>query len=241
MLGIFDSGVGGLTIWQEIKKRSPSEGILYFSDTAHMPYGEKSPGEILSLTAYGIQVLLDHGATHIVIGCNTVGSHLPPGFLESFSCPFSNIVDSALSMASSYDKIAVIATNATIASGYYQKHLRNRLIAAFSCPDLAPMIEKGVIELSVIQRSLLPLPPETKTLLYACSHFPLIDSYIALVSDVATRLDPATHLAKNLPLLGEGGKDIFLTSGNPQTFYNVASSLSHAKLSFPFSVKSLYF
>jgi|JI9StandDraft_1071089.scaffolds.fasta_scaffold07315_9 glutamate racemase len=241
MLGIFDSGVGGLTLWREIKKRRPKESLLYFADTAHMPYGEKSPSEILALTKLGVQTLLDHGATHILIGCHTIAVHLSQAFINSFSCPFYDIASATLLLASSYQKIAVIGTKATIASNFYQEHLKDRLIASIACPELAPMIEKGDIHLSVIKRSLAPLPKETRAILYGCTHFPFIDPYIASLTEIKDRLNPALSLAKILPTVETCKEDIFLTSGDPEKFYSLASSLLGTKLSFPLSVKSLYY
>src|SRR5690606_9790977 len=151
-IGIFDSGIGGLTVASAIRRVLPNEQIIYFGDTAHMPYGDKSPEAIKYYSLKIGKFLKEKGCKVIVIACNTASSL---GFqdLKDFlgdKLPIFNVIDPVVAYTAAhkeYDRIGVIATKATIRSQVYAKKLEeiipNIKVHSLATPLLAPMIEEG--------------------------------------------------------------------------------------------------
>ncbi len=157
MLGIFDSGMGGLSVWKELKKLDPSKGVLYFADTARFPYGNLSRDKLFIYAKECIDHLVHLGATSIAIACHTIATTVAPLLKHSSPIPIYDIASHSLSLFTHLERVAIIGTKATIASQFYQKHLGEKVISTLSCPLLVPMIEAGVIDLKIIQESLAPL------------------------------------------------------------------------------------
>ena len=133
MIGIFDSGVGGLTVAKAIMETIPGYDIIYFGDTAHTPYGTKSPETVMGYTVNNIEFLLSQGASVIVIACNTASSIATAGVLERFDVPIFEVITPAVKLAVSASKkfrFGVIGTRATITSGIYEKKIREMRPAA---------------------------------------------------------------------------------------------------------------
>ena len=190
-IGIFDSGIGGLTVANAIHKALPEEHLIYFGDTAHLPYGDKSSDAIRFYALKISKFLLEQNCKMIVIACNSASSAAYHTLLDFFEgkALFVNVVDPLVSevVSKEYKEIGVIATKATIRSNIYRdkiKHkLQNAKIHSLATPLLAPMIEegffKGDISRSVIENYLGK--EEFKSidaLLLACTHYPLIKNEI---------------------------------------------------------------
>lgn len=213
-IGVFDSGIGGLTVAAALKRLLPSETILYIGDTARVPYGGKSRRTV---ERYSIEIgglLLAEQAKIIVVACNTASALAVPRLKEVFNVPVQGVVTpgaEAALRATRNGRIGVIGTRATIASGAYERaiHALDSKIKVFSepCPLLVPLIEEGMfddpITDQVINRYLNPLLAErVDTLVLGCTHYPLAREAIARVAGPEIHLvDSAENCAlavKNL-------------------------------------------
>jgi glutamate racemase len=191
-IGIFDSGIGGLTVAHAIHKILPQESIVYFGDTAHLPYGEKSPD---SIKYYGLRIaefLLGHGCKTIVIACNTASSIAFEAIKKHVGnrATVISVIEPVVNRVAAQvadQKIGVIGTKATIKSDVYAKkiNLLNPMlqVASLATPLLAPMIEEGFFNNKIsktIIHSYLDKArlKNIKTIILACTHYPLIKSEI---------------------------------------------------------------
>ncbi|MBE7176000.1 MAG: glutamate racemase [Mucilaginibacter polytrichastri] len=187
-IGIFDSGIGGLTVASAIRSVLPNEPVIYFGDTAHMPYGDKSPEAIKYYSLKITKFLIDQGCKAIVIACNTASSlafHDLQDFLGGH-LPIYNVIDPVVQRMVADDRlkrIGVIATKATIDSDIYARKIKDvdpgREVAQLATPLLAPMIEEGffnnTISQTVIEEYLSsPVLRDIDGLILACTHYPLI-------------------------------------------------------------------
>ncbi len=187
-IGIFDSGIGGLTVANAIRQVLPNESLIYFGDTAHMPYGDKSAEAIKYYTLKIGRFLQQQGCKVIVIACNTASS-LGYQDLKDFlgqELPILNVIDPVVAFCTqheAYKKIGVIATKATIKSNVYAKKLKaaspNLTVQSLATPLLAPMIEEGFFNNNIsktIINTYLSSPKLRKidSLILACTHYPLI-------------------------------------------------------------------
>jgi len=190
-IGIFDSGIGGLTIANAIKSVLPNENIIYYGDTEHLPYGEKSKEAIQSFSKRIIRFLLTKRCKIIVIACNSASS-VADESVTNIACNTSifNVIDpiiAEVSKISTKDNIGVIGTKATISSGIYEEKLkklcRNRKIKSLATPLLAPMIEEGFINEEISNTIIANYLSSTQLkninhLILACTHYPLIQQEI---------------------------------------------------------------
>lgn len=190
-IGVFDSGIGGLTVAKALKQYLPEEQIIYFGDTAHLPYGDKSADAIRYYAIKIAKFLLDKQCKLIVIACNSASTTAYEVLLDFFDGQvlFVNVVDPLVETLSKHNfkKVGVIATKATISTGIYRKKLlekqANLEVVSLATPLLVPMIEEGFfqnhISHSVIQQYLsVPQFEGIEALLLACTHYPLIRSDI---------------------------------------------------------------
>ena len=186
-IGIFDSGIGGLTVAHTIKKVLPNEQLIYFGDTAHLPYGDKSADAIRYYALKISKFLLEQNCKMIVIACNSASSAAYDLLLEFFEgkALFVNVVDPLVNtvIAKSYQRVGVIATKATIHSNIYRNKIKalqqNVYVGQLATPLLVPMIEEGLykreITHSIIENYLSnPILADLDALLLACTHYPLI-------------------------------------------------------------------
>ena len=186
-IGIFDSGIGGLTIARAIAERLPEEEIIYFGDTAHMPYGDKSADAIRYYCLRIARFLLEKNCKMIVIACNSASSAAYPVLVDFFrgETLFVNVVDPLVekTIAAQYKKVGIIATKATINSRVYELKLLEKKptldVRPLATPLLAPMIEEGFfhdkLSSTVIENYLShPSLKGIDALLLACTHYPLI-------------------------------------------------------------------
>jgi glutamate racemase len=186
-IGIFDSGIGGLTVANAIMRALPREDIIYFGDTAHMPYGEKSADAIRYYSLRIAKFLLERHCKMVVIACNSASSTAYRVLLEFFKGQglFVNVVDPLVETvtAHNFKRVGVIATKATVQSGIYEQQLNllqpDLEVRMLATPLLAPMIEEGYVHNEVSQVVLHSYLGHEKlegieALLLACTHYPLI-------------------------------------------------------------------
>ena len=190
-IGIFDSGVGGLTVAHAIKQILPSESVIYFGDTAHLPYGDKSAEAIKSYSKRITEFLLEHNAKVVLIACNTASAsafeYLKKGFEDKTI--LLDVIDPVVNYLSSrnINKIGVIGTKRTISSGAYAEKLNNVMpatnVVSLATPLLAPMIEEGFISDDISNAIIKTyLSNETlsgiEALILGCTHYPIIKNQI---------------------------------------------------------------
>ena len=211
-IGIFDSGIGGLTVANAIQKALPNEHLIYFGDTAHLPYGDKSADAIRFYSLKISKFLLEQDCKVIVIACNSASSAAYNTLLDFFDGKtlFVNVVDPLIAtvVEKQYNNIGVIATKATIRSNVYRDKLKHSLqksnVKSMATPLLVPMIEegfyKGDISHSIIDNYLGRAEFEDlETLLLACTHYPLIKNEIEAYFDYKVDvLDSTTIVADTL-------------------------------------------
>lgn len=207
-IGVFDSGIGGLTVVAELRRALPSEKILYLGDTARVPYGGKSAETV---TRYGREIsdlLVTEGAKMIVVACNTASALALPTIAPDYSVPMVGVLEPGAAAAvktTRSGKIGVIGTRATIASDAYGKAIRaldpSAKVIATACPLLVPLIEEGLfndeITDSVLRRYLEPMLAQgVDTLVLGCTHYPLLKKAIQrLCGDRVTLVDSAENCA----------------------------------------------
>lgn len=207
-IGVFDSGIGGLTVAAALQNLLPSEHIFYIGDTARVPYGGKSRRTI---ERYSVEIgglLLAEQAKMIVVACNTASALAIPRMLEVFNVPVQGVVSPGAAAAlrkTRSGKIGVIGTKATIASGAYEQAIRaenpDAEVFSAACPLLVPLIEEGMfddpITDQILDRTLAPLLAKgVDTLVLGCTHYPLARNAIAkAVGENVALVDSAENCA----------------------------------------------
>src|SRR5881628_3588856 len=190
-IGVFDSGIGGLTVVKALRDLLPNENICYLGDTARVPYGPKSPETVQRYAAELAEMLMRKNAKALVVACNTVSSVALALLKTKFPVPVVGVIEPgarAALQATRNRHIGVIGTRATIRSGAYEKALRatdnNVRVSSRACPLLVPLIEEGLLDDEVtdrvIARYLGPLVADgVDTLVLGCTHYPLLTRAIA--------------------------------------------------------------
>jgi len=185
-IGIFDSGIGGLTVLREIASRLPGEDIIYLGDTARVPYGIRSDATVVKYSFQNSEFLMQQGIKALVVACNTVSAVGIEALRGRLSIPVIGVIGpgaKAASRASRRKRIGVVGTEATINSGAYQRMLAEMVpgaeIVARPCPLFVPLVEEGwtsgSITMSVIRKYLGPLKRRRiDVLVLGCTHYPLL-------------------------------------------------------------------
>lgn len=208
-IGIFDSGVGGLTVVGEIWKCLPAENIVYFGDTARVPYGTKSKETVTKFSVENVEFLMKHDVKLVLVACNTASS-LSLDFLKRcFRVPMIGVIGPGAREAVSVTRsgrVGVIGTNATISSGAYETAVKkiNKNIDVYttSCPLFVPLAEEGWVDKKVAcdiaEIYLKPLKAKrVDTLVLGCTHYPLLKNVIKKVMGPKVSLvDSAREVAK---------------------------------------------
>ncbi len=210
-IGVFDSGLGGLTAVKEIMNLFPDENIVYFGDTSRVPYGTRSKETILKYTYNDINFLLSQDVKMIVIACGTASSAALPEIKEEFSVPIYGVVDAGAYEAARVtknNKIGIIGTPATIKSGAYTKYLKefNPEVEVYNraCPLFVPLVENGHFNTEVTRLVVKEYLEEIKTagvdtLILGCTHYPLLkDAISEYMGDGVTLISPGEEVAKYL-------------------------------------------
>ncbi|MEK6794342.1 MAG: glutamate racemase [Spirochaetota bacterium] len=209
-IGVFDSGVGGLTVAEAIQAALPAEDIVYIGDTARVPYGNKSKKSIIEFSFQNVKFLLDKGVKIIVVACNTASAAALPALVERFSVPIIGVIDAGVRKALSLGvkRIGVIGTYRTVMSGAYETALtRSNAVTVVQkpCPLFVPIIEENFqnhpAARLVIQEYLDTMASSIDALILGCTHYPLIKSEIARIYPSLTLVDSATAVAEDVDAL----------------------------------------
>ncbi len=213
-VGVFDSGVGGLTVAREIMRQLPNERIVYFGDTARVPYGNKSRETIIKFSRQIVRFLKTQQVKAIVVACNSASAYALEVLEQEADIPIIGVIRSgarAAIDATKNGKIGVIATEATIGSGIYNRYIKendaNAAVLGKACPLFVPLVEEGLWEDPVTdeiaKRYLTELiDVGIDTLILGCTHYPMIRSTIGRImgSDVML-VNPAYETAHELKRL----------------------------------------
>lgn len=212
MIGIFDSGVGGLTVVKEIFKHLPDCQIIYFGDTARLPYGTKGAGFVKRYSSKITEWLLKKNAKVIVVACNTSSAWASDMLRKkNKNIPIFEMIAPAADDAiktTKNKKIGIIGTPGTIKSKAYQKNILEKdssiKIYAVSCPLFVPLVEEGWIDNEIAEKTIKnyldPLKEKgIDTLILGCTHYPLLEDEINKIIDSGIKIiNPAKSLAKEL-------------------------------------------
>lgn len=226
-IGIFDSGVGGLTVAKEIMKELPQESIIYLGDTANLPYGDKSEEIVRQYSAANTEFLMKFDIKVLVVACNTASSVALSFLKEKYKIPILGVIEPAAKgaiYATRNHKIGVIGTNRTIKSDIYSNTLTesdNRLsVLSKACPLFVPLIEENFISheaTRLIAAEYLKafLDVDIDTLILGCTHYPLIRSVISSILPNVKLVDSASSTAKDLKVILDTNKMLNNSPGSP--------------------------
>lgn len=208
-IGVFDSGMGGLTVVREMIRQLPNESIIYFGDTARVPYGPKSPDTVLRYSREITSYLVGEGVKALVVACNTATAHALPALREEFAIPIIGVIEPGARAAvasTKTNRIGVIGTAGTIKSRAYEKEIKKLLpsanVTAQACALFAPLVEEGWLDSevtrAVARNYLAPIvSAEVDTLVLGCTHYPLMKTVIGNVVGREVRLiDSAYETAR---------------------------------------------
>lgn len=247
-IGVFDSGLGGLTVVNQLIQHLPQESIIYFGDTARVPYGTKSPETVRKFAVQIIRFLQSQGVKLIVVACNTVSSVAMEKILELSDVPVIGVIEPGSRAAlqkSKNRRIGVIGTSATVSAGKYNSVLLSMSpdVAVFSqaCPLFVPLVEEGWIGSAVTEMvARIYLEPVMRqsvdTLILGCTHYPIIkdtikkivDNKIEIVDSAIQTALEVRELLKSERLLNDSGSEpehLFYVSDFPQKFEDIARRL----------------
>lgn len=250
-IGVFDSGVGGLTVAREIMRQIPNEKIIYFGDTARVPYGSKSKETVTRFSRQIVRFLRAHQVKTIVVACNTASAYALDELEKETDIPIIGVVKPGAKVAAEVTKngkIGVIATEATIGSQMYTKYIKelNRQVTIYgkACPLFVPLVEEGLwqdpVTDEIARRYLAELIDiDIDTLILGCTHYPLIRSTVGrIMGEKVTLVNPAYETARELkdlltqmdilneeaPGLGENQYQFYVSDG-AEKFKTFANSI----------------
>lgn len=241
-IGVFDSGLGGLTVLTELYRQLPNESILYFGDTARLPYGSRSPAEIIQFVREILHWMEPQGIKMAIVACNTSSALALETIQSEFHLPILGLIHpGARAAISKGQRIGVIATPATAASNAYRRAIQEIdpqvRVWQVGCPEFVPLIESNRIHdpytREVAREYLSPLiQQQIDTLVYGCTHYPYLEPVLQTILPPSVQLvDPAAHLVasavQELELLGltETRSPLptrFCVSGCPEEFAQTA-------------------
>ncbi len=249
-IGIFDSGVGGLTVYKAIREAFPQEDLIYFGDTARVPYGPKSYNTIIDYSIQNSRFLLQKNIKILVVACNTSSAAALPHLTQLTQIPIIGVILPGAQMAAQQTKnrrIGVIGTEGTVRSAAYTKAITDIVpdaqVFSRACPLLVPLVEEGWLDNSntrgIVHEYLdYYRDLEIDTLVLGCTHYPLLKTIIQeAVGNEVSLVDSAeaiTHYLKPLlpdDLDGVPGTDKFFVSDNEDKFAQIASRILGKQLS----------
>lgn len=242
MIGIFDSGLGGLTALTKLRKFAPDTDLIYFGDTARVPYGSRSDETITKYADDIIRLLIDKGADSILAACGTVSTVALPRLKGKYSVPVSGILEpacAAAAKATKNGKIGVIATSASVNSGAYIREISslipNAEVYQTACPLFVPLVEGGFIgrDCEITRLTAKHYLEDIKkagcdTLLLGCTHYPIIADIIGDTLEGVTLINASEEAARAVAsscTKKESGKVKLMLSDRPQDMEKVMAYL----------------
>lgn len=242
-IGLFDSGVGGLTVLRELYRQLPYESVIYFGDTARLPYGTRSQAQILQFVREILTWMVRQGVKMVIMACNTSSALALEAVRSEFDIPILGLIlPGARAAVQSGQRIGVIATPATAASNAYRRAIlevdASAQVWQVGCPEFVPLIEQNRLDdpytYEITREYLAPLlQRQIDTLIYGCTHYPYLAPVLQrLLPPGVKRIDPAVHVvaaaAQELDLLGLRNlrpplPTRFCVSGSPAPFTQLAA------------------
>ncbi len=220
-IGVFDSGIGGLTVMHALMRRLPGEDLIYFGDTARVPYGPKSPGTVRRFSHENVRLLLDRGVKMVVVACNTATAHALEDLRAAFPLPIVGVIGPgarAAVRATRTGRVGVIGTHGTVGSDAYGRQLRalrpDVEVVSRPCPLFVPLTEEGLADHPATRLIagdyLAPFREDgIDALILGCTHYPLLKPLIGEILGAGTQLiDSAEETAREVEeILAEKGLD----------------------------------
>ncbi len=240
-IGVFDSGLGGLTAVKELRRIAPQENIVYFGDTARVPYGSRGPETILKYAWQDACFLMEQNIKYLIAACGTVSSHVDETFRAHLDVPFCDVIGPASLAAAKGTKtgrIGLIATAASIRSGAYDRALAaidpSLQVLPKACPLFVPLVEQGLFQKDceitrlTVEMYLAPLKQQKiDTLILGCTHYPLLaplideffEGQVLLIDSGRQAVDTAVGDIAALGLSGDGkGESTYFVSDDMDSF-----------------------
>lgn len=225
-VGLFDSGIGGINVLNELVKKYPNNHYIYFGDTKNLPYGNKSVLELMNLSSRIIEFLINKKVDIIIIACGTVSSNCYLKLKESYNIPIFDIISPTINYLknSNYNNIGVIGTNKTIESNVFM--IPNKNVLMKSTPSLVPMIENNLYKDNLEIRDILDDFKNIECLVLGCTHYPLLKNEISKYLDIPL-IDMGVCLSNQLDLKDndELKIDLYFSSINNELKNNVKNIL----------------
>ena len=218
-IGVFDSGLGGLTVVKELIHALPNERVVYFGDTARVPYGTKSKESIIRFSTEIVHILLKHKVKMVVVACNTASSLALETIQRKFPVPIVGVIDPGARKAASSTrnkKVGIIATQSTIRSGRYASKILECdpaiTVTSRACPLFVPLVEEGWFDHPVtiaVAREYLQDIKKAKvdTLILGCTHYPLLKAVLGRI------VGPKVHLVDSATEVAVAVKDMLVRKG----------------------------
>jgi glutamate racemase len=236
VLGLYDSGLGGLTVLRALRQAGVTQDIVYFADQAHSPYGDKTEAAIHGYLRDNLAILAEQHVDAVITACNTSCAIAQKHGWPDTPFPVLDLIATAgrSLTATPHNRIAVIATAATVRSGAYSRAINaaapHTTVLEIPAPELVPIVERGGSETDTARTAVAEIaaqiPPDTNAIVYGCTHYPLLDRWFAaaLPANVA-RIDPATAqavatktLIANLGLRPGTSTTTYYTNGEAHAF-----------------------
>jgi glutamate racemase len=237
-IGVFDSGVGGLTVLQALRRRMPQRDFIYLGDTARVPYGRKPPEMVVEFACGIADFLCGFAIDGLVVACNTATAVALPQLQERTQLPVWGVIDAGVEAATRATRsgaVGVIGTKATIGSGAYQRRLEARGIRVWGqpCPMLVHVVEEELAEspeAELLVRHYLSGRPEIDTLILGCTHYPLLRTVlqrvagkgVALVDSAAVTAETVAGAFAAPPRCFVQGRVVHFVTGDPVAFAHTA-------------------
>jgi len=233
MIGVYDSGLGGLTVLAALRAAQINDDVVYFADQAHVPYGERTDADLHALLTANLGWLAEHGVDLVVMGCNTscaVAARL--GWpVTNFRLPVQDLIANGARafVGVPYRRVAVVATPATVRSHAYATAIGALApqidVIEIAAPALVPLVEAGRSDSAEARAAVTAvtaqLPPGVDAVVYGCTHYPLLDAHFAAELPETVRIDPAREQARAVLGLGlppANGTTLYVTNGDVELF-----------------------
>jgi glutamate racemase len=233
MIGLFDSGLGGLTVLARVRERMPLADVIFFADQANVPYGDRTHAELLELLRANLARLDERRVDAIVMACNTSCAVAERYGWPGTRAPVLDLIESAAVAVErgGFRRVGVVATAATVGAGSYGRTIRARVggidVVEVPAPALVPLVEAGEIEgdapRAAVAEVCAHLPLDLDALVFGCTHYPVLESHFRAIVGGVELVDPAFMQAeRTAALLGAraagSGTTEYITSGDEATF-----------------------
>lgn len=236
MLGLFDSGLGGLTVVRRVRELLPAHDLLFFADQAHVPYGDRTNDDLERLLHHNVEWLDAQAVDAIVMACNTSCAVADRVGWPAARATVLDLIESAAIAVerAGYKNIGVIATLATARSGSYARQICLRIpdacVTEVGAPKLVPLVEAGKLDdgetRAAVAEYCAQLPEQLDAVILACTHYPILDAHFAAVlGERVARIDPAFVQAERTATLvhergfaSGAGSTRYVTNGDPEAF-----------------------